>query len=503
MILFTHSKKHSIEIKADVLAGADLSNMDLANINFSEHDLTQTNFSGSNLTNAAFDGLSLVGVNFSEANLTSASFLGAQITDCNFKKATLQKTSMKQFEATDCSFNEADLRSVRLEKGGIQNCNFDHADLDYISAYKISFDKSSFRTKRLFDSFFSDCHIQRCDLTSARFIYARLYKNCFSDCDLSDSFVTASILKRNQFKDCSLNNALWPKNYFDLAEFHQCNLKDCDFTATISLNTIIDDCQADDDLTSRLYGNVSYLPFIDHLSSHRDNGKAVKRIVLPFVDFEDYRINQKAECYEANHANQNEFLNKETYLTAIANNFASFITNDLSTYFDTPEPFEQVMVHIESFDGEREVMSAVIDVNKLPSMAAILAKSQEVDYNFERGVEIALNLTQDSANNSNTATTKDLIQTPFVDWDYKELQALVMALMGLFSQLKSNYSHSNLHSNSYKDHWDILDDDPHALIKAIVKSYVYDYLEDWVEVNINEALTACGLPAFINYSEYE
>jgi hypothetical protein len=61
--------------------GADLSRLDLRNIDFSGRDLSGVRFRGSNLAGARFVDAILHGTDFSSANLSSADFSGAQFYD--------------------------------------------------------------------------------------------------------------------------------------------------------------------------------------------------------------------------------------------------------------------------------------------------------------------------------------------------------------------------------------------------------------------------------------
>jgi len=132
-----------------LLAGEDLSEMDLTGVNLSEADLTdaelfQTHLTEANLKMAVFDKADLSGADLSgaalykaslvEACLIEANLTGADVRAADFRKSDLRGTTLHRvdFEGanlTDANLMEADFTGANLSHADITGANLRSANL--------------------------------------------------------------------------------------------------------------------------------------------------------------------------------------------------------------------------------------------------------------------------------------------------------------------------------------------------------------------------------------
>ncbi len=122
-----------------VLAGEDLSEMDLSGINFGEVDLSEADFYGSDLSNANLKMANLAGADFSAANLSGAelykvdlsdAFLtGAELTDAYLVEANLQNADLRGCKLDNVNLSEANLSSAELSESVLKGVNFSNANI--------------------------------------------------------------------------------------------------------------------------------------------------------------------------------------------------------------------------------------------------------------------------------------------------------------------------------------------------------------------------------------
>ena len=83
------------------LRGADLSQMNLSNINLIEADLREANLAGTNLTNAKLIAANLTEANLTGANLTNAKLIGAELNRTKLDGANFKGVDLDNFHETD------------------------------------------------------------------------------------------------------------------------------------------------------------------------------------------------------------------------------------------------------------------------------------------------------------------------------------------------------------------------------------------------------------------
>jgi hypothetical protein len=122
-----------------LLAGEDLSEMDLTGANLSEADLTdaelfQADLSEANLkmavlTRADLSGASLGGAGLYKADLADACLIEADLSGANLGAADLRRADLRGTSLRGADFNEANLTSADLNEADLTGSNLSHADI--------------------------------------------------------------------------------------------------------------------------------------------------------------------------------------------------------------------------------------------------------------------------------------------------------------------------------------------------------------------------------------
>ena len=103
-------------ITRPLLCDADLTGLDLENVNFCNTDLSGANLSGCYLYDADFQGANLRNANLSRAGLIGASFHSADLSQANLSQAYLAHSDLSSANLHKACLQEADLQSALLTK---------------------------------------------------------------------------------------------------------------------------------------------------------------------------------------------------------------------------------------------------------------------------------------------------------------------------------------------------------------------------------------------------
>lgn len=130
-------KQHSLWLKSSRKRGqkADLSHLDISNLDVPLNSFLGINFSNSDATNSNFQRSSLREItanntNFSFANFSRSGVMHAKITNCNLFNANIQDCSL---DFTD--FSNSDLRGANLQKCLFIRSNLSNIKIDGRTAF--------------------------------------------------------------------------------------------------------------------------------------------------------------------------------------------------------------------------------------------------------------------------------------------------------------------------------------------------------------------------------
>ncbi len=189
------------------LVGADLSHLNLSQLNLSEvtivgSDLNHANLCDTNLTDAIIKNTSLIGANLSRAKLTGVNRsqqerLGVRykaggnheynapldLTDCNLCSAqinnsNLANSTMFNTQLNNTSLANANLSNARIKNSSLINANLKNATLDSTHVRNVDFSGANFTGADLTNSHLSQIKLQDTIGTQEELKSARRRNNC-------------------------------------------------------------------------------------------------------------------------------------------------------------------------------------------------------------------------------------------------------------------------------------------------------------------------------------
>ncbi|MGJ7606198.1 DUF2169 family type VI secretion system accessory protein [Variovorax sp. LT1R20] len=230
------------------LTGADLSGLDLRDVNFEgawleSVNFAQTNLSGANLSGAVLahanlQGAIAIGAKFAKANLGKAvlahgvfddadfteatlmhcAFADTQMRRARFAKANLLETSWGNADWTGALlagqlFHKLDLRGMRWPEADLSACNFLHSDLSGVDMHEAKLDAATFATSRLDGAKLMGAQcvgtvtVKDSSLVGADLSQANLRNFNFGACDLRGAKLVRAVLDGANLCEAQLEGA--------------------------------------------------------------------------------------------------------------------------------------------------------------------------------------------------------------------------------------------------------------------------------------------------------
>jgi len=168
------------------LIGSDLSNRNLAGVNFSGLDLSAVNLSGANLTKANFSNSNLAGANISGSALVESKLVNSNLTGANLSRAELNKSDLSgaNLLGADLSksmsslvtFRGANLADADLRGSDLQSSTFHYADLEHVKMSGSILSQTEF-----YRAYLGEADLSSTYLYNASFDLAKIDKITFED----------------------------------------------------------------------------------------------------------------------------------------------------------------------------------------------------------------------------------------------------------------------------------------------------------------------------------
>jgi len=132
--LITTSHNSELRFQGVSLAGADLSRLDLRNINFKYANLQRTKLMGSNLAWCCLERTDLSHANLEGANLLGVKMLcanleGANLKTCNFEDPAGSRANMEGVNLKGANLEGSQMAAVNLRVATLKNANLQNCDL--------------------------------------------------------------------------------------------------------------------------------------------------------------------------------------------------------------------------------------------------------------------------------------------------------------------------------------------------------------------------------------
>lgn len=219
------------------IAGREVCNINLSNLNLKYENLSNTKFIGVNLqrcnldetdiSNALFINSDLSFATIKNAKAINAKFINCNIEGCDFSNSNLDKTlfcgSTDQHLNTECDINlKTSLTNTTFKSAHIDDARFTHIELN----------SNNFREAHLNNTEFINCLLENVEFISASLISSTLTDCRVIDCNFSQAKCVFTMFDsipglRNNFAYANLNHAL----------FENINMPDTNFQFTTGANT--------------------------------------------------------------------------------------------------------------------------------------------------------------------------------------------------------------------------------------------------------------------------
>lgn len=219
------------------IAGREVCNTNLSNLNLKYENLSNTKFIGVNLhgcnldetdmRNALFVNSDLSFATIKNAKAINAKFINCTMEGCEFSNSNLDKTlfcgTTNQYLNTECDINlNTSLTKTTFRSTHLEDARFTNIELN----------SSNFRETHLNDAEFTNCLLENIELISASLVGATLTNCRIIECDFKETKCAFAIFDsipgiRNNFTNANLNHAL----------FRNINMSDTNFQFTTGVNT--------------------------------------------------------------------------------------------------------------------------------------------------------------------------------------------------------------------------------------------------------------------------
>lgn len=240
------------------IAGKEVCNTNLSNLNLKYENLSNTKFIGVNLhgcnldetdmRNALFVNSDLSFATIKNATAINAKFINCTMEGCDFSNSNLDKAlfcgSTNQYLNTECDIN----LNTSLTK-----TTFRSAHLEDAKFTNIKLNSSNFRETHLNDAEFTNCLLENVEFNNTSLVSAALTDCRIIECDFRETKCAFAIFDsipgiRNNFAHANLNHALFkninmPDTNFQFTtgvdiRFETAGIKDANFEYSKLKNTI-------------------------------------------------------------------------------------------------------------------------------------------------------------------------------------------------------------------------------------------------------------------------
>lgn len=219
------------------IAGREVCNTNLSNLNLKYENLSNTKFIGVNLhgcnldetdmSNALFVNSDLSFATIKNAKAINAKFINCIMEGCEFSNSNLDKAlfcgSTNQYLNTECDINlNTSLTKTTFRSAHLEDAKFTNIELN----------SSNFRETHLNDAEFTNCLLENVELISASLVGATLTDCRIIECDFKETNCTFAMFQsipgiRNNFAHANLNYTL----------FKNINMSDTNFQFTTGVDT--------------------------------------------------------------------------------------------------------------------------------------------------------------------------------------------------------------------------------------------------------------------------
>lgn len=240
------------------LAGRDLTDVSMANFDFSGMDLREINF----------EQADLAGCQFNDANLSGANLLGAKLDCADFSGATLCDANLSQSQCAGVKFDGSNLQGAMLV-----GANFTGASLRNVNMSQAIASKAILTCADLAHSELTKTILVKITGRESIWHHANLNKTVLANADIKAADFTGASLERSILNGVKASGSVWDKcaatrcffgaesefsqTSWREADFRTCGMRASDYTASDMTNATFFQCDFSEAVLSQVRASQS------------------------------------------------------------------------------------------------------------------------------------------------------------------------------------------------------------------------------------------------------
>ncbi len=184
--------------------------------------MKKANLSGLDLKDINFNDANLAYIDFTDSDLSGSSFVGANCIYAVFANTILDNTVFRCVDGSYSCFMHSSFMHSKTEgykadfsNSIFNNANFENAILDG----KCNFSNTSLQLASFNHTYIENANFKKADLSDAIFTNVKLIRANFDDADLSFGYFSESSLPAASFKNANLKSAYFTKCNIQGANF--------------------------------------------------------------------------------------------------------------------------------------------------------------------------------------------------------------------------------------------------------------------------------------------
>ena len=166
----------------------------------------KANLSGLDLRDINFNNANLAYIDFTDSDLSGSSFIGANCTAATFVNTVLDNTDFKCVNGSCSCFMHAKTKCCEAD---FSNSTFNNANFDYTLFDKCKFSNTSLQYASFNHAYLGNVNFEKADLYHIVFIIVNLVEANFNDTDLSFGYFSGANLFAASFKNTKLEDAFF------------------------------------------------------------------------------------------------------------------------------------------------------------------------------------------------------------------------------------------------------------------------------------------------------
>ncbi|MCS6783000.1 MAG: pentapeptide repeat-containing protein [Gloeomargarita sp. SKYBB_i_bin120] len=198
----------------------NFSQANLSGVDLSELNLRETCFRGADLSQANLQGCDLTDADLSQANLRGANLTGTRLVRANLNRAILASeprsiTNLRQADARLAQFTEATLSRVmatgaNFAGADLSRADLSRADLSQTNLTEAKLVQADLSRANLSGAYLADANLSQANLTAADLTWSNLLRTNLERADLSEASLNHAQMQGTYLRDTIFKGTIMP-----------------------------------------------------------------------------------------------------------------------------------------------------------------------------------------------------------------------------------------------------------------------------------------------------